>query len=226
MSSKDYELGKRIQKLLLDNCLENPVIPEYIDKWQDSAYLEQIKDKFAAFLKVLGFDLNDKSICKTPSRVVEFLINESFYGLDYKNFPCIATNVNNYKYTMPLVSSGITINSTCEHHLVAISGYAEVAYIPGGKIVGLSKINRLVDFFARRPQVQERLTRQIFVTLQEVLETDAVAVAIKAAHNCIVIRGVRNVDTENLTLELGGKFLTDEVLKNSFYNAAFNLKLA
>lgn len=224
MSSKDYTLGKRIQKLLLDNKVESPILVDNISKWDDESYLQELSSKFAIFLEGLGFDLSDESIMKTPSRVVKFLINESFYGLDYRNFPRISTNVNTYKYHTPLVSTGITVHSTCEHHLVSISGFAIVAYIPDTKIVGLSKINRIVDFFARRPQVQERMTRQIFIALQNILSTEDVAIAINATHNCIAVRGVKNSDTENLTMELGGKFIYDEVLKNTFYQSAFNMK--
>ncbi|MBY0379428.1 MAG: GTP cyclohydrolase I, partial [Burkholderiales bacterium] len=125
----------------------------------------------------------------------------------------------------PLVSSGITVNSTCEHHLVAISGQAIVVYIPKNKIVGLSKINRVVDFFARRPQVQERMTRQLFVAFQAILDTDNVAIAIHATHNCIAIRGIRDSQTKNLTFATGGMFETDETLKNTFYQSAFAMKL-
>lgn len=224
MSSKDYTLGKRIQKLLLDNKVESPILVNNVAKWDDESYLQELGSKFAIFLEGLGFDLSDESIMKTPSRVIKFLINESFYGLDYRNFPRISTNVNTYKYHTPLVSTGIAVHSTCEHHLVSISGFAIVGYIPNTKIVGLSKINRIVDFFARRPQVQERMTRQIFIALQEILSTEDIAVAINATHNCIAIRGVRNSDTENLTMELGGKFIYDEVLKNTFYQSAFTMK--
>ncbi|MFN8770084.1 MAG: GTP cyclohydrolase I FolE [Neisseriaceae bacterium] len=224
MDSKDYSLGKRIQQLLINNNLENPMLVNNIDHWDNESYLQGLSAKLSTFLEALGFDLSDDSIKKTPSRVVKFLINESFCGLNYRNFPRITTNINTYKYDKPLVSNGITVNSTCEHHLVSISGFATVAYIPDNKIVGLSKINRVVDFFARRPQVQERMTRQIFIALQDILETEDVAVAINATHNCIAIRGVKNSDTENLTIAMDGKFLLDETLKNTFYNLAFTMK--
>ena len=224
MSSTDYNLGKQIQQLLIENNLENPMLADKITNWSDDSYKEILSVKFGKFLEDLGFDLTDESIKKTPKRVVEFLINESFYGLDYRNFPRISTNLNTYKYHTPLVSSGITVNSTCEHHLVAISGLAIVLYIPKNKIVGLSKINRVVDFFARRPQVQERMTRQLFVAFQAILETEDVAVAINARHNCIAIRGVRNSETENLTFAIGGRFETNDTLKNTFYQASFAMK--
>lgn len=224
MSSKDFELGKQIQQLLIENGLENPIVSKNIAKWCEVPHTSEMSNKFAEFLQLLGMDLTDSSLMKTPSRVVKFFINELFYGLDYKNFPRISTNINTFNYNSPLISTGITINSTCEHHLVAINGSAIIAYIPGKKFVGLSKLNRVVDFFARRPQVQERMTKQIFITLQNVLETQDVAVAINATHNCIVIRGVKDAATENLTLEMGGKFLEDSVLKTSFYNKALSIQ--
>ncbi len=224
MSSKDFALGKRIQQLLMDNGLENPIINDNIAKWGELSHTNEMSNKFAEFLHLLGMDLTDSSIMKTSGRVVKFFINELFYGLDYKNFPRISSNINTFNYNSPLISTGITINSTCEHHLVAINGSAIVAYIPDKKFVGLSKLNRVVDFFARRPQVQERMTKQIFIALQEVLETQDVAVAINATHNCIVIRGVKDAATENLTLELGGKFLDDAVLKTSFYQKALSIQ--
>ena len=224
MNSKDYELGKKIQNLLQKNGLENPIISDNIEKWDNAVYLQELISRFADFIKLLGFDLNDTSIAKTPARVVKFFTNELFYGLDYKNFPRISSNINTFNYHSPLISTGITINSTCEHHLVSISGQAIVAYIPDKKFVGLSKLNRVVDFFARRPQVQERMTRQIFITLQEILETPDVAVSINATHNCIVMRGVKDRETENLTIELGGKFLDDVALKTTFYQTSLNLK--
>jgi GTP cyclohydrolase I len=221
--SNDYELGKRIHNLLLAQKLENPIVEELITKWQDESYLEALQEQLAKFLTTLGLDLTDSSIAKTPNRVIKFFIDELFSGLDYRNFPQISASDNDFAYHSPLVSQGISVNSTCEHHLVSIKGQAIVAYIPEQKIVGLSKLNRVVDFFARRPQVQERLTRQILVTLQEVLATENVAVVINASHNCIVTRGVEDANTETLTMELGGKFLTDSGLNNNFYQLALRM---
>jgi len=217
MNSKDAQLGQKIKQLLIQHNLENPMNSVNIDNWHNEDYLNQLSGFMAQFLSGLGLDLTDSSIKKTPRRVVDFLIRESFYGLDYNNFPRISSNPNTYGYNEPLLSTGITVHSTCEHHLVAITGHAVVAYIPHKNIVGLSKINRVVDFFARRPQVQERMTRQILLALQEILATEDVAVAITAKHNCIVVRGVKNSDTENVTLALGGKFTHDETLRNWFY---------
>ena len=216
MSSKDPILGHKIQQLLIKHNLENPINNNIIN-WQDETYKNKLIQQFGEFLNNLGLDITNPSIAKTPSRVIDFLINESFYGLDYNNFPRISSNENIYKYTTPLYSNNITVHSTCEHHLVSIIGEARVAYIPKNNIVGLSKINRVVDFFAKRPQVQERLTRQILVALQMILDTEDVAVSIQAKHNCIVVRGVKNFNTTNSTFAFGGEFLSNDTLKNTFF---------
>ena len=217
MHSKDFQLGEIIHNLMLKNNLESAVNYDVIQKWQDDEKIETITHKFSEFIKELGMDLNNNSIKDTPRRVVRFYLNELFYGLDYRNFPKISFDDNIYNYNSPLISSGIKVTSTCEHHFVSINGQAVVGYIPKNRIVGLSKINRVVDFFAKRPQVQERMTKQLYVALKYILDTDDVAVAINAKHNCIVIRGVKDSNTRNITFELGGKFSEDQVLKDNFY---------
>lgn len=218
------ELGQKIHQLLKAKNLENPMVFDQINAWSDPVNIKILETKFADFIKHLGFDLTNDSLAKTPKRVIEFFINEIFYGLNYNHFPEISATKNGFAYNSPLISQGITVNSTCEHHLVSIQGKAVVGYIPGEKIIGLSKLNRVVDFFARRPQVQERMTRQIFVVLQELLGTKDVAIAINAIHNCIVTRGIEDVESETLTLEVGGKFETDSALKASFYQLATNIR--
>ena len=214
MYSKDPELGKKIHKLLLDKKVESPAFFNQLTA--DS--LNDIKDKFHDLLQSIGLDLSDASIANTPKRAAKFFVNELFYGLDYNNFPKMTTNPNEYKYTTPLFSQCIDFNSTCEHHLVAISGNAYLAYIPKEKIIGLSKLNRIVDFFAKRPQVQERVTRQIFFALQEILGTNDIAIGISAKHSCIAIRGVRDDSTKNITVEFGGRFDSDTQLKQTIYD--------
>ncbi len=221
----DHILGKQIQKLLFDHNLENPIMNHIVDNWNNNDYQLELQDIFQQFLIKLGLDLNNHSIINTPKRVIEFFIKELFYGLDYKNFPKISLNPNSFNYHTPIISKAITVRSTCEHHLVSINGSAVIAYIPSANIVGLSKLNRVVDFFARRPQVQERLTRQILVTLQNILQTENVAVAINASHNCIVIRGVENPNSETLTMELGGEFLSNVDYKNMFLNLSTQLTI-
>jgi GTP cyclohydrolase I len=217
-------LGDKIHQLLLKHNLENPILFGTIDKWADAKYIQLLETKLADFLKSLGFDLANESLINTPSRVVNLFIHELFYGLNYANFPDISATPNQFTYTTPLWSEGISVSSTCEHHLVPIKGFAVVGYIPNSNIVGLSKINQVVDFFSHRPQVQERLTRQVFLALQEVLDTKSVAVAIKATHDCITERGIKDKDSQILTLEAGGRFATNEVLNLSFNQLAMSIK--
>jgi GTP cyclohydrolase I len=217
MHSKDFQLGEIIHNLMLKHNLESVVNYDVIQNWHDDSKLSVINYKFSEFLAELGINLDNDSVKDTPKRVVKFYINELFYGLDYKNFPKISFDTNDYNYQSPLISSGIQVTSTCEHHFVSIEGFAVVGYIPKDRIVGLSKINRVVDFFAKRPQVQERMTKQIHLALKYILNTEDVAVAINAKHNCIVIRGVKDIATRNITFELSGKFLEDQILKDSIY---------
>ena len=221
--TQNNTLGQHVQQLLVAHNLENPVLANYIKQWQNPQHFKLLESKLAEFLHLLGFNLEDCSLNQTPNRVVKFFMEELFYGLNYANFPCVSATPNDFKYTSPLVSQGISVNSTCEHHLVAIQGKAVVAYIPTDTIVGLSKINQIVDFFAKRPQVQERMTRQIFVVLQDILATSDVAVAINAVHDCIVLRGTKDTDSEILTIETGGRFENDPVLKASFFQQATNM---
>lgn len=211
--NKDEFLGQVIHKMLLEKGVESPV---FFDKVNNKT--ELIKEKIKDVFELLGLDLSNASIIDSPKRIAKFFINELFYGLNYKKFPYITTTPNEYSYHNPIFSQGIEFNSTCEHHLVTILGKAYIAYIPKDKVIGLSKINRVVDFFAKRPQVQERATRQIFFALQNILDTEDIAVAINAKHHCIVIRGVRNENTDNITVEFGGQFKEQQNLQNNLYN--------
>lgn len=213
MHNKDEFLGQVIHEMLLAKGVESPV---FFDKVNSRT--ELIQEKIKDVLELLGLDLSNASIIDSPKRIAKFFINELFYGLNYKNFPHITTTPNEYSYHNPIFSQGIEFNSTCEHHLVTILGKAYIAYIPKDKVIGLSKINRVVDFFAKRPQVQERATRQIFFALQNILDTEDIAVAINAKHHCIVIRGVRNENTDNITVEFGGQFKEQQSLQNNLYN--------
>jgi GTP cyclohydrolase I len=146
-------------------------------------------------------------------------VDEIFAGLDYSNFPKVTTIENKMNYSTFLLERKIAVKSVCEHHFVAFMGEAYVAYIPSGKVIGLSKINRIVEFFSRRPQVQERLTEQIFHTLCFVLETENVAVVIKAEHFCVKLRGVEDVNSDTITAKLGGAFYEKADLRNEFYQS-------
>lgn len=176
----------------------------------DSEKIEIIQDDVRHIMETLGLDLKDDSLSGTPNRVAKMFVNEIFGGLNPKNKPNASTFDNKYKYGEMLVEKNITVYSTCEHHLLPIVGKAHVAYISNGTVVGLSKMNRIVDYFSKRPQVQERLTIQIVRELQEVLNTKDVACVIDAKHLCVNSRGIRDVDCSTVTSEFGGKFKENE----------------
>ena len=168
--------------------------------------IDIIKDDVRHILETLGLDLTDDSLKGTPNRVAKMFVNEIFGGLDPDSKPLASTFDNKYKYGEMLVEKNITLYSTCEHHLLPIVGRAHVAYISNGTVVGLSKMNRIVDYFAKRPQVQERLTIQIVEELQKVLDTKDVACVIDAKHLCVNSRGIRDIESSTVTSEFGGKF--------------------
>ncbi|WP_431137592.1 GTP cyclohydrolase I FolE [Psychroserpens mesophilus] len=177
--------------------------------------IDIIKDDVRHIMETLGLDLTDDSLNGTPNRVAKMFVNEIFGGLDPKRKPKASTFDNKYKYGEMLVEKNITVYSTCEHHLLPIVGKAHVAYISNGTVVGLSKMNRIVDHFAKRPQVQERLTIQIVKELQSVLNTEDVACVIDAKHLCVNSRGIRDIDSSTVTSEFGGKF-KDKETKREF----------
>jgi GTP cyclohydrolase IA len=173
--------------------------------------IDIIKDDVRHILETLGLDLNDDSLKGTPNRVAKMFVKEIFGGLDPDKKPKASTFENKYKYGEMLVEKNITVYSTCEHHLLPIVGKAHVAYISNGTVVGLSKINRVVDYFAKRPQVQERLTIQIVEELKKVLNTEDVACVIDAKHLCVNSRGIRDIESSTVTSEFGGKFKEKEI---------------
>jgi len=179
----------------------------------DNLKMDLIEDKFKEIMEIMGLDLTDDSLSGTPRRVAKMYIKEIFSGLNPENKPKIALFDNKYKYEEMLVEKDITFYSNCEHHFVPIIGKAHVAYISNGKVIGLSKINRIVEYFAKRPQVQERLTVQIANELMEVLGTQDVAVIIDAEHLCVSSRGVRDVNSSTLTAQFHGKFKEDATRK-------------
>lgn len=179
-----------------------------IPLYTDEEKIAQIEHHFASILDILGVDLTDPSTIKTPHRVAKMYVKELFSGLEPSNFPKITTQPNSFNYNHMLVESNIAIQSVCEHHFVPILGVCHIAYIPGEKVIGLSKLNRVAQYFARRPQVQERLTKEIKQSLVEVLETEDVAVVIDAIHLCVRMRGVQDHDALTRTMDLGGIFRT------------------
>ena len=181
----------------------------------DDEKIKAIEADVTNMLQTLGMDLTDDSIKGTPGRVAKMFVKEIFGGLNPKNKPKPSTFDNNYKYGEMLVEKNITVYSTCEHHLLPIVGKAHVAYISKGNVIGLSKMNRIVDFYAKRPQVQERLTMQVVQELQIALGTEDVACVIDAKHLCVNSRGIRDVASSTVTSEFGGKFKED-VVKREF----------
>ena len=181
----------------------------------DEEKIKSIEKDFVNVLHTLGMDLNDDSLKGTPLRVAKMFVNEIFGGLHPNRRPKLSTFDNNYKYGEMLVEKNITVYSTCEHHLLPIVGRAHVAYISNGNVIGLSKMNRIVDYYAKRPQVQERLTMQIVQALQEALNTKDVACVIDAKHLCVNSRGIRDISSSTVTAEFGGKF-KDSSVKREF----------
>jgi GTP cyclohydrolase I len=177
----------------------------------DDEKIESIKKDVEHILNTLGLDLTDDSLKGTPNRVAKMFVQEIFGGLNPANKPSSSSFENKYKYGEMLVEKNIVVYSTCEHHLLPIVGRAHVAYISKGRVVGLSKMNRVVDFYAKRPQVQERLTMQIVQELQNVLGTMDVACVIDAKHLCVNSRGIRDIESSTVTSEFGGKFKEDKV---------------
>jgi GTP cyclohydrolase I len=186
-------------------------------KMDDNLKMELIAKNFTEIMHILGLDLNDDSLKGTPERVAKMYVKEIFSGLNPANKPKIALFENKYRYKEMLVEKEITFYSNCEHHFVPIIGKAHVAYYSDGKVIGLSKLNRIVQYFAKRPQVQERLTIQIANELKTILQTEDVAVIIDAHHLCVSSRGVQDVNSNTVTSSYGGKFIDDKV-KNEFFN--------
>lgn len=187
------------------DCMETPLKADAF-ALSDEEKIEKIEDHFRSILDILGMDLTDDSLAKTPHRVAKMYVKEIFSGLNPENKPEVTLFENKYQYSQMLVEKDIAVFSTCEHHLVPIYGKAHVAYISNGEVIGLSKINRIVKYFCKRPQVQERLTRQIAAELRRTLKTDDVAVVIDAAHMCVAARGVEDVNSTTVTADLSGQF--------------------
>lgn len=179
----------------------------------DKTKIELIEKHFREIMLILGLDISDDSLKHTPERVAKMYIRELFSGLSPENKPNITLFKNTYKYEQMVVEKDISFYSTCEHHFLPIKGWAHVAYISSGRVIGLSKIHRIVHYFAKRPQVQERLTKQIATEMGNALETEDVAVVLKGHHMCVSARGIRDEDSLTVTSEYSGKFKDREVRK-------------
>lgn len=223
--SNDLALGLMVHKYLTQLGIETPAeFADYSDDRINQVYhaqieqssLNQIQMDFRTIMKFLNLDLTDDSLRDTPARVAKMYVKELFTGLDYRNFPKCTVVENKMKYDELVISRGIEIKSVCEHHWQPIVGRAHIGYIPRANVLGLSKFNRVAQFFARRPQVQERLTVQIAAALQLILETDDVAVIIEAEHFCVKMRGVEDFCSDTVTSKMGGKFMEKPALREEF----------
>lgn len=209
----DSELGMQVYAYLKEKGVETPHLDNGLDDLQK---VEAIKGHFSAIMETLGLDLTDDSLQDSPSRVAKMFVNEVFWGLDYRKFPKITAVDNKMGYESMVLEKNIVVQSNCEHHFVAIDGYAHVAYIPKNRVLGLSKLNRIVEYFSRRPQIQERLTEQIFYTLEYILDTSDIAVMVNAKHFCVKSRGVEDINSETITSKVGGTFKSDASTRMEF----------
>ena len=206
--------ARRVRDALIERGLETPLVHNGLSR--DQKY-DRIKESFTDIAHTLGLDLTDDSLCETPQRIARMYVDEIFSGLDYAKFPKATAIENKMGVKEAVKIKDISVVSTCEHHFITIDGFATVAYIPAGKIIGLSKVNRIVRFFAQRPQVQERMTQQILAALQTLLETNDVAVYIDASHYCVKARGVMDSNSTTQTMALGGQFKSDTGIRAEFF---------
>ncbi len=221
MEGKHNKIKKRKLNQKYNSILNHSINPDFTSQnnvcfMSDEEKIEKIKKHFFQIMEVLGLDMNDDSLRRTPKRVAKMFIQEIFSGLNPKNTPNFSIFENKYKYNQMLIEKNITVYSTCEHHFLPIIGKAHVGYISNGKVVGLSKINRIVNFYAKRPQVQERLTIQIVQSLKKMLETQDVACIIEAKHLCVNSRGIKDTDSSTVTTELIGSFKKNSEIRKEF----------
>jgi len=213
-------IEKEIYELIGDNhqmtSAETPLRPDAFDK-SDADKMQTIEKHFHIIMEEMGLDMTDDSLQGTPHRVAKMFIQEIFSGLNPANKPKISVFDNSYNYDKMLVEANISFNSTCEHHFLPIVGKAHIGYISSGKVIGLSKLNRIVDYYSRRPQVQERLIMQIYNELKTVLETDNVIVVMEATHLCVSSRGIKDESSYTSTIQYGGIF-NEKENRNDFFN--------
>ena len=209
----DPVLGQKVHEHLVSVGVETPVVDNGLSRAEK---IEKIEGHFDHIVTTLGLDLNDDSLTDTPKRVAKMYVNEIFWGLDYDAFPKATVVENKMQYNEMVVEKGVSVQSYCEHHFVNIDGLATVAYVPNKKVLGLSKMNRIVEYFSRRPQIQERLTEQIYHALSFILETENVAVMIDAKHFCVKSRGVEDTQCSTVTSRLGGSFKAQPEVRAEF----------
>lgn len=211
----DSVLGASVNEMLLELGVETPMAG--LTPLTSEDKYASIKDAVFDIMQCLGLDTEDDSLARTPHRIAKMFLDELFWGLDYDNFPKITTIENKMQYNSLLMERHIKVHSMCEHHFVPIIGEAFIAYIPNERVIGLSKINRVVEFFCRRPQVQERLCEQIFHTLRYILGTESVAVLIRAEHSCVKVRGIEDINSDTQTCRFSGAF-NEVATRGEFYS--------
>lgn len=205
--------AKKVRDALVEKGIETPMLHLQESKDERRNAIEQ---KMREVMELIGLDLRDDSLEETPVRLAKMYVDEIFSGLDYANFPKITNIENRMKVSEMVLVNDVTLTSTCEHHFVTIDGLVSVAYYPKKWVIGLSKINRVVQFFAQRPQVQERLTEQVLLAFQTILETEDVAVYMKATHFCVKCRGIKDTNSYTVTSAFGGVFSEDRETRKEF----------
>jgi GTP cyclohydrolase I len=209
----DPALGQKVHEYLVSVGVETPVIDNGLSRKEK---IDKIEGHFDEIVGTLGLDLKDDSLMDTPKRVAKMYVNEIFWGLDYDAFPKATVVENKMNYNEMIVERNISVQSNCEHHFVVIDGLATVAYVPKKNVLCLSKINRIVEYFSKRPQIQERLTEQIYHALAFILDTENVAVMVDAQHYCVKSRGVEDTGSSTITSRLGGSFKAHPEVRAEF----------
>ena len=223
-SKTDGKLGKKVLEMLKELGIATPM--DFGDKLYSEGNSDKVKlitSSFTDIMKCIGLDLSDDSLSDTPKRLAKMYVNELFWGLSPDNFPKCTTVENKMSYDEMVLVKGINVSSCCEHHFQSISGHATIAYVPTSRILGLSKFNRIVEYFSRRPQVQERLTCQIFHSLELILGTSDVAVLVDAEHGCVRCRGIEDLNSSTVTSKIGGVF-KKKATRAEFMSLAGRLK--
>ena len=209
----DPTLGQKVHEYLVTVGVETPITNNGLSRQEK---IDKIENNFTQILDTLGLDRGDDSLIDSPKRIAKMYVNEIFWGLDYEAFPKATVVENKMKYNEMVIVKNISVQSYCEHHFVVIDGLACVAYVPKEKVLGLSKINRIVEYFAKRPQIQERLTEQVYHALSFILETENIAVMIDGDHYCVKSRGVEDTGSSTITSRLGGAFKSDHKARAEF----------
>lgn len=224
LTKVDAKLGVEVHNYLTQKGVETPrvIVETPFNEDTDQLKIDKVQAAFTTIMETMGMDLADDSLRKTPERVAKMFIKEMFWGLDPNYFPKMTAVANKMGYDEMVIERNIVVQSTCEHHFVMIDGYAHIAYIPRNHVLGLSKLNRIVKYFARRPQIQERLTEQIYYTLEYILQTPDIAVMINAQHYCVKSRGVQDINSDTITSKLGGCFKEEPATRQEFLSLVRN----